>query len=224
MSIMTRLEIDVMQASELEEASAFAFKYKIPALIIHQSLSSDGLIIRGRIGGQYKIITPVNWPNGEHLGIRKFRGMSTDSLEADGFEVMLTPNLSEIDTRKEASEISDFIRTRFQPGLEIRFVIGTSNCSSPDDISKISAGLTKIPLPTCVRNDIHTKNQTSKANPTVHTGVMDSILKSLRIPIKISGNITDLKSINGHDRASWFAVNLSQAKNIIKEFKEQRNE
>jgi deoxyribose-phosphate aldolase len=88
----------------------------------------------------------------------------------------------------------------------------------------MSAGLTKIPLPTCVRNDVYTKNQTSKANPVVHASVMDSILKSLRVPIKISGNITDLKSISGHDRASLFAVNLSQAKNIVKEFKEPKNE
>jgi hypothetical protein len=217
MSVLTKLEIDVLVAGELDEAAQLAAKYHLPALVIHPGLAVEGHIARGRIRGQYKIITPIDWPKGEIFGSSKMRGLSTDALEAEGFEILLTPGKSEVDTRNEAKVITEFIRNHLGPLPEIRFVMGT--LTRPTEEIKIqSLGLKGVPLPAFVRNDISLKSQVSKANPDVHNANIDIMTESTKFPVKISGNINDLKAIASCKNADKFGVSLLQAKQIIKEF------
>lgn len=218
MSILNKLEIDVMQTSELKEASELAVKHHLPALIIHPGLASDGLAARGRVRGRFKIITPVDWPKGENFGMNKMQGLSIDALEADGFEILLTPSKTEIETRNEAKAITEFIRQHVSPTVEIRFVLGTHTRENIDVLAK---GLTKIPTPTFVRNDIHLKVQISKANPEIHNETMKKIAEHVRLPMKICGNINDIRTMAACENVGRFGVNLLQAKTIIKEFKQQ---
>jgi hypothetical protein len=60
MSILNKLEIDVTQANEVQEATSFAAKYNLPALVVHPSLALEGIYARGRAKKKYKIITPIN--------------------------------------------------------------------------------------------------------------------------------------------------------------------
>ena len=89
-AVISKLEIDVMNMNEVTEASQYALKYKLPAIVVHPGLSSEAIIARDRAGGKYNIITPIDWPKGEIFGMNKMRGLYTDNLEADGFEIMLT--------------------------------------------------------------------------------------------------------------------------------------
>lgn len=222
-AILNRLEIDVMQANELIAASELAAKYRLPALIVHPDLASEAQIARGRIRGRYKIITPVDWPKGDVFGQSKLRGLSTDALDSDGFEILLTGGKSVTDSRNEAKVFTEFIKQHLDETLEVRFVLG-SNIRDEENIANLCEALIKVRTPTLVRNDTHLKIQVSKANPTTHNALMEKIHSIIRVPIKLSGNITGVRVITSCNDAARFAVNLLQAKTIIKELQQQPDE
>lgn len=217
-AIYSKLEIDIMQSTELLEASQLAHKYKLPALVVHQGLASDALIIKGKLRGQYKLITPVDWPKGEIFGTTKFRGLTTDALEADGFEFMISINRTEADIAKEIKTLTDFVRNHLSKTAEIRFVV--TGVKSDEDLAKLGNAILQNPMPAMVRNDISLKAQVSKANPESHEKFITTLKSSASVPVKISGNINTIRSTMGIN-AARFAVNLSQAKAIIKEFNTQ---
>lgn len=214
MSVLTKLEIDVLQFSELSEAASLAAKYNLPALVIHPGLATQGLIARGRVRGKYKIITPVDWPKGDNFG-KKMQGLSLDALDTDGFEVLLTPNMSTAETANETRSITDLIRRHLSELAEVRFVLGYQ---LNDDIDKLLEGLKRIPNPTMVRNDITLKTQVGKANPEIHNQTINHIRQYLRVPLKIAGNINNIKAMASCEGVAKFGVSLTQAKAIIKEF------
>lgn len=219
-SIYGKLEIDVMQVNELHEAAEVAYKYNLPALVVHHGLSSEAIIAKNRVGAKFKIITPIDWPKGETFGTTKMRGLTTDALEADGFEILLTPNKSVNETKNEATAITEFIRRHIGPQVEIRFVLGCQT-KSEEEILNICQGLVGIRTPTLLRTDTQIKVQVSKANVNEHNRHISTIQSIIKAPVKVSGNINNLKCATECDSASRFAVNLVQAKTIIKEFKSQ---
>jgi hypothetical protein len=219
-SIFTKLEIDVMQVNEILEAVELAHKYKLPAIVVHPGLSSDAIIARLRAGGKFKIITPIDWPKGEIFGVNKLRGVTMDTLETDGFEFLLTPGKSEIDTRNEAKALTEFTKKNLSDRTEVRFVLGTS-MRTQDNIETMCKGLLNVRTPSMIRTDIALKLQVSKANSDEHNKQISMIKESIKAPIKLSGNIISIKSIAASPLASKFAVSLTQAKTIIKEFQSQ---
>jgi len=221
--IFNKLELDIMQSNEIIESVQLAHKYKFPAIIVHPGLSSDAIIARSKTGAKFKIITPIDWPKGETFGMNKLRGLSTDSLETDGFELLLTPNKLEIETRNETKVLTEFIKRHLSDQTEVRFVLGTS-MRSKENIETMCKGLISVRTPSMIRTDIQLKLQISKANPEEHNIQIQYIRDIIKAPIKISGNIVNLKSITTCPNASRFAVNLTQAKVIIKEFQSQPNQ
>src|SRR5688572_15526659 len=221
--IFNRLELDIMQANELYESVELAYKHKFPAIIVHQGLASDAHIARGKVKGKFKIITPVDWPRGEIFGQTKFRGLSTDAIEADGFEICLTGGKSEGDTRNEAIALTEFIKKHLSEIIEVRFVLGTS-IHDEAIIESMCRGLQHVRTPSMVRTDTQLKLQVSKANPDEHNRIITKIHSIISAPIKLSGNINNVRHITGCPNASRFAVNLAQARTIIKEFQQQPGE
>lgn len=218
--IFTKLEIDVMQGNELSDSVDLAIKHRFPALVVHQGLAGDAIRLRGARRGRFRIITPVDWPKGEHFGTFKFRNMLLDSLEADGFEICLTGNKNAIETRNEAKAISDFVTNHIGELTEVRFVLGTT-LFTEENIAAMCEGLKGVRTPTYLRNDTQVRLQVSKANANLHNALIDKILGTLSVPIKLSGNINGIKAVATCDRARRFAVNLSQARTIVKEFQSQ---
>lgn len=221
--IFNRLELDVMQANELSDSIELAMKHNFPAIVVHPGLSSDAIRMRGRFGGRFRIITPVDWPKGDNFGSIKMRGLSTDALEADGFEICLTGGKDEGATRNEAKALTEFIRRHIGELVEVRFVLGAF-LRDEANILSMCRGLVGVRVPTFIRTDTQLKLQVSKANTEAHNLLMDSIRGIIRAPIKISGNITSVRSVTGSPDASRFAVNLAQARGIIKEFTQQPGE
>lgn len=220
MSVLNKLEIDVMQVNELGDASALAVKYNIPALVVHPAIAGEAHIARGRMQGRYDILTPIDWPKGESFGMSKLRGLSTDALEADGFEILLTPNKTEIETRNEIQALTKFIRNHLSEHVEIRYVLGTQS----RDIEPLCRGILHTPTPDMIRNDIYLKTQVTKANAEVHNDTVEKIRSVIKAPIKICGNITNIKTLAACNNVDRFAVSLLQAKDIVKEFQQQPNE
>lgn len=220
--MLNKLEIDVLQANELHEASQLTAKYKLPAIVVHQDLASQAYIVRNQLGGRYKIITPVDWPKGTTFGMAKLRGLPTDSFENDGFEILLTGGKNVVETRNEAKELTKFIKEHLSEIHEIRFVLGTL-LRDENNIKTICEALQDVRMPSFIRNDLHLKTQVSKANSGTHNGIIELISQVFRAPYKISGNINNIQSMTECPSASRFAVSLTQAKAIIKEFNEQRS-
>ncbi len=221
--MLNTLEIDVMQANELIEASQITAKYRLPAIIVHQDLSSEAYILRAQLQSKYKIITPIDWPKGNNFGILKLRGLSTDALEVEGFEILLTGDKSLNETKNEAKLITDFIRNHLTELHEIRFVLGTT-IRNEDNVKVICEALKSVRSPSFIRNDTQLKTQVNKANPDIHNSTIKLISSIIKTPLKISGNITNFRTLTQCRSAKRFGVNLSQAKTIIKEYQSQPSE
>lgn len=219
-AIINKLEIDVMQINEVLEAVELAHKYKLPAIVVHQGLSTEAIIAKNRVGGKFSIITPIDWPKGEVFGVNKMRGLSTDSLETDGFEILLTPNKFELETRNESQVLTDFVKKRLAERKEVRFVLGTAT-RAEENIITMCKGLLTVRTPALIRTDTNLKTQVTKANTEEHNRMLEVIRSVIRAPLKVSGNFNSLKSIVAVPSAARYAVSVVQAKTIIKEFKSQ---
>jgi deoxyribose-phosphate aldolase len=209
-----------MQTNELEDAAKIATKYNFQGMVVHPQIITDALFVRGRMQGRYKIYTPVDWPKGENFGMVKLRGLSSDALDVDGFEVLLTGEKSMVETRNEAKVLTEFVKTQLSDITEIRFVIGTS-IRTPENVALMLEAFKDVRTPSYIRNDHHLKLQVSKANADNHNAFMDQLLEVFRAPVKLSGNINNVRAVTSCDRAQRFAVNINQARAIIKEFQQQ---
>ncbi len=221
--IFNRLELDIMQANELLEGVELTIKHGFPAIVSHPGLASDILRARGRFGGKFKIITPVDWPKGDNFGTVKFRGLSTDAVEADGFEIFLTGEKLLLESRNEIKALTDFIKLHLPQFTEIRFIIGAFS-RSVENIESICQAFVGVQPPNFIRTDIPLKLQVNKANSEAHNNLIKKISSIVQIPIKISGNINGVRSITECPIAGRYAVNLTQAKTIVKEFSQQPEE
>lgn len=214
--VLNRLELDVMTASEIYDAVEFTMKYKLPAMVVHPGLSSDAIAARSRTGGKFKIITPIDWPKGEIFGTTKLRGLALDSLEADGFEIMLTPGKTVAETKNEANALTEFIKSHLSDSTEVRFALGSS-MRTTEQIADMCNGLLGVRTPAFIRTDCQQKLQVGKANPTVHTQVAEQIKQIIRAPIKVSGNINSYQAMENCAGASRLGCTLAQAKSIVKD-------
>lgn len=216
-AILNRLEIDVMQSNELVDAISFTMKYNLPSIVVSNCLVGDAIRLRGRHKGRFKILTVIDHPKGETRGLLKFRGLLADALEADGYEIMLYPYTESNHVKAEASALIEFVINRFDRESEVRFVF--NSLTTPiEHVKIICNGLVGIRTPAMIRTDHQLKLQVGKANPLLHNNIISNILPIIRIPIKLSGNINNIKTINECQDASRYAVNLLQATNIAKEF------
>ncbi len=222
-ALLTRIEVDVMQAGEIADAVELAVKYKLPALVVHPALTSQAFVARGARQGKFKIITPIDWPKGDVFGQSKLRGLTADALDAEGFEFLLTGGMSTVETRTEAKALTKFVRDHLSPVVEIRFVLGTM-MRDDDNIARMCEAMTDVPTPSYIRNCIHLKTQVSKANSEVHNATMDTILSHFSAPLKICGNIGGVRAMAATQRAVRYGTSLVQARDIINEIQKQPTE
>jgi hypothetical protein len=218
--ILNRLELDVMQANELQEAAELASKYLIPAVVVHPGLSGDAIRARGRAKARFKIITPVDWAKGTEFSTNKFRGLSTDAIEADGFEILLTSGVDSGSTKREAMELTKFIKDHLSETTEVRFVLGVFN-RSDEEIDSLLSGLVGVRTPSLIRTDTQLKLQVSRANLEAHLATIEKIRKHIRAPIKVSGNVGSARMMGSIPDMHRLAVSVTQARAIIKEIQQQ---
>lgn len=215
--IGTKLEIDVMQGSELNEAMELAYVYKMQAIVVHPDLVADAAMQRVKRQATYRLITTVDWPKGEKFGVTKLHNMSVRALSCDGFEIMLGVRpLTE--SKKEMLELTEFIRKHLPQVQEIRFVLGCLS-KSQEDIKNLCLTIRDIPAPNFLRTDINLRIQQSKANIAAHTESLALIKGCVNRPIKLCGNINSAKTIVSC-KAERYGVSLKQAQGIIKELRE----
>lgn len=221
--ITTKLEIDVLQASELPDAVDLAVTHNCPAIVVHQQLMVDALMARGKRRGKFKIITPVDWPRGDTYGTVKMRGLTIDTLDTDGQEIMLTPGRTTAETTAEAVALTQFVRQHISHDAEIRFVVEATQ-KTEKELEALLAGLVGIPTPAYIRTDHALKAQVGKANVEAHNRTVDAIRAAIGSPVKVSGNVNSVRVMTSCPNAARFAVSLSQARQIVQEVEQQPDE
>lgn len=218
-TIPTKLEIDVLAINELQEAIQLAIKSFVPAIVVHSKLIQEAIILRGRMNGRFKIITPIDWPKGEKTGIAKWHSQPMDVFEADGFEIVLAANRKAGEINRDIIESTEFVKEKIGDEFDVRFTINSHDISD-DGLENIATAFQKVRQPSLIRSDTQTKTQQSKANVETHNKFISTFKKYVATPLKVSGNINDLRTaaVIGSNK---LAVNLVQAKSIIKEFTKQ---
>ena len=215
--ISQKLELDVMQASELSEAMELAHVYRMGAVVVHPDLVADAALQRIKRQGKFLILTTVDWPKGDRGGVSKFQTMSIHALSCDGFEIALGVK-TQGETKAESLAITNFMRTHLPRAREIRFVLG---CLSREqaDIDNLCMALREVPAPDLLRTDINLRCAQAKANITAHNASLTAIQACINRPIKLCGNINSAKTI-ASCKAHRYGVSLKQAQTIIKEIRE----
>lgn len=226
-AVTTKLEIDVMQINELDQAIQLAAIHNLPAIVVHPQLVTQAIGTRIRRNGRFKLISTVDWPKGDTYGMNKLRGLTKEMMELDGFEILLTGGKSEIENRNEIRVITEFIRNNIGPRLEIRFVLGT-HTKTDAECMHMARVMKDIQAPALIRTDNHLRMQVTKANAKTHSALVESIRTVCGLPLKVSGNIDSVRTIAGcltvPNPPTRFAVSLQQMQQVIKELQQQPNE
>jgi len=214
--MLERTEIDVLQSNELKTAVELAVVNSVPALVVHQSLVGEAIMLRLVRQGLFKIITPIDWSppyKGENYGNLKLRGTLASALQADGFEVLLTPGRTPDETVAEANTIAETLR-QVSRTAEIRFALHMH--SREAESLDMYRALLNVRRPAMVRTDVHTKLQT-KVNAQTHQEMCKTLKSIAQLPLKVSGNVATWRALQECTKADRVAVSLSQFETIIKE-------
>ena len=217
--MLHKLELDVMQFNELLDAARLTVKHNLPSMVVHPELSGEAYIARGTLNGKFKIITPVDWPKGINYGMQKMRGLPADALEVEGYEIIISADKSIKEIVDEVTAITNFIKNHLGD-FEVRFVVSCYN-REKEYIQQIYSALAQTRKPAMIRNDTSLKLQVSKANIDNHNQFIEEMSQTYKCPVKISGNVNNYRVVTAVANANRFAVNLTQAKNIIKEYNQQ---
>jgi hypothetical protein len=214
--LLHQLEVDLTQTSEQQHAAILAAQYSIAALVVHPSLFGEADMHRIRRQGQYKLIVPIDSPKGEAPGDLKFRGLPVRCLEADGFEIVLTPGKSPANSAAEADMLAEFVRTRIRKEAEIRFVLQVFS-STPEAVIAQCEAMAANRKPSMIRIDPRTKAQATRATPIALRNLHDGIKRVLNVQVKLSGNFSTTRSISECSWANRIGVSLSQLDSIIQD-------
>jgi len=217
-AITRKLEIDVMQGTELREAVELAVTTQMPAIVVHPELAAEANVYRGIRQGRFKILTAVDWPKGDRYAMDKLRDMPIDALSRDGFEILISDMKNPSEIKAELLTCFEFIRNHLPEVTEIRIVLGAF-MRKIEFIARACSELKHVPAPDMIRTDHHLRVQQSVANIQAHNDLIVLIREHTRRPIKISGNINSVKIITSCN-ANRFAVSLKQASGIVKEVRE----
>jgi hypothetical protein len=219
MGIARFLELDIMQSNELIDGINLAVNNKIPTIIVHQDLAQEAKNGRLARQGNFKIITPIGWPDGKKYGMEKVHMVKTDAIDVDGFEIILKEDDHPDNIKREIEILSSFIRNDLFQKLEVRIVLETIS-RKEENIEKTLEAISRTVKPDLIRNDHNTRAQQKSASAKIHLSTMDIVKNRTNINYKISGNISNIRTIAQCHKATAFGVNLKQAKNLIKEDKE----
>lgn len=213
-TLITKLEVDLFQARELDEAVPLLTAWKIPAIVVHQDLVAKAMMLRAVNQAKFKIFAPFDSPKGLLRSTLKFRDVALNVLSADGFEVQLSSSVTGKLANQEISEISELVR-KINPMAELRFVLGALSTASTIWTHYVEA-IKKFNVGGLIRTDHHTSIQQSKANCAVHTTTLEQVRAITSKGIKLSGNISSLKVI-AKCPADRYGVNFKQVRDIVGE-------
>lgn len=209
--VASRLELNALDwNAALPRVSEFAFKNRCPAIVTLPQLIPAFIADRDTKQGVYRVIAAVDFSN-QGFAMQKVRDMGGDATAADGFDIMISSGRPANEIFNEVKSVSDFLRS-INPLAEIRWVLGAF--TRPDaDINNYFKCFAKYQV-NWLRLDPQVASPRITAGHQI--GMVDSLRRGTKLPIKISGNVT--KEVVDHfmkDKGIRFDVTLEQATALL---------
>lgn len=208
-----RFELNLQTAdpSEITESATFTVRNSIPAIVVSPDAYLPATQARNLAFGGYKIIVAIDFTNGgKSYALDKLKFVPSDIMAADGFDILLTPWKTQIESSNEMAGLINFLK-RLNPATEIRWVIG-SRLWDVNNINSVLQAAKRNPA-SFIRTD---PNLISNATTEDHQTDIKRIKRHAGTAVKVSGSV-NYEAINQLDRAKRFDVNITQAKQIFKD-------
>ena len=222
-NITSKLELNLLKgsaASDFDSVGAFLIKSRIPVVVVDPEFIEAMIIERVRCQGAFKIITAIDFDKGRNYAIDKFKLLPQSIFAADGYDVLLTDGRTEKECLNELRAVSEFVRS-IDALKEIRWTLGLRT-RSHEKMGLFLPHIRAWPA-SYIRTDSALVSPAATAEK--HEDDIGFIKNELATPIKLCGNVTldtiNTFGINAGGVVHRFDVNMSQAKHIIHEIKEQ---
>lgn len=215
--ITSKLEINLLDAKTTPQiVSNFAIKYKVPAIVASPEYIAPLIAYRATMGGGYKIICALDFPKGMNYAMDKLFRANPDFVGADGFEILLSDDKSEVESKNELKAIHSYLKAN-RPTSEIRWCL-RMHTADVERTKGILKNMKTFP-PSFVRVDPHL--ETPKATSESMTEQAALIQEFVPYPIKLSGNIdfNTLQKLEKTRGVKRFDVTMQQAEFIINALK-----
>lgn len=215
-----RMELNVLDYNApLPRISEFAFKHRCPAIVVLPQLVPAFIADREAKKGVYRVVAAVDFTN-KSFAMQKVRDMGSDATAADGFDIMCSMNRPANEVFNEVKSVSDFLKSLNQLA-EIRWVLGVYgrpyaevqnflNCFNKYSVNWLRLDQRVID---------------SKLTAAQHAGMVESIRRGCKLPIKISGNVNkEVTDLFMDDKGVRFDVTLEQANSILAAYNTPKEE
>ena len=210
--VSAKFELNLIKSNPVMAANSatYAIKNRIPVIVVPPNLFMPVLAEKQRLSGNYKVIAAIDFDNlGKNYAMDKIKTLPRDILAADGWDILITPGKSMIETSKEMSNLSMFLKQGNQL-TEIRWTI-SCRAWSREIIDIILEAATKNPV-SFIRTDFDITTNTKAEEHEEHIKL---IRNKLPTPIKISGNVNWELFKKLRKSASRFDVSIDQARSIL---------
>lgn len=208
--VTTRLEVNVFSRSigDIDGLTSFVVKHRIPTIVVDPALLEVLIIERSQFNYAHKVICAIDFEN-KNYSFNKMKDLGKGIWAADGYEILVSPNRTDIETMNEMKSLREFI-IRYEPTKEVRWALNLRN--KRFDFSHALKHAKNIPG-SFIRTDINLVSPAATLD--AHREDVDTIRKVVATPIKVSGSVNyDLIMALGQSVAR-FDVTLSQARDVV---------
>lgn len=215
-----RMELNVLDyKSQLPRVSEFAYKHRCPAVVCLPELVPAFIADREAKKGVYRVIAAVDFSN-KSFAMQKVRDMGSDTTAADGFDIMCSTGRPANEIFNEIKSVSDFLKS-LNNFTEIRWVLGAYT-RPYTEVQNALNFFNKYPV-SWLRLDSRLVDP--KITAAQHGGMVESIRRGCKLPIKISGNVTkEVTDLFMNDKGVRFDVTLEQANSILAAYSAPKEE
>lgn len=215
--ITNKLEVNLLDATTTPQVvSEFALKYKIQAIVSSPEYIAPLIVHRASMGGKYKIISALDFPKGLNYSMDKLFRANPDFVGADGFEILLSSDKSEIESKNEMKAIHSYLKAN-RPLSEIRWCL-KMHTTEFEETAGILKNMKLFP-PSFVRVDPHLETPASTIEKLKAQAAI--VNEAVPYPIKLSGNIglEELQALSKIKGVKRFDVTMKQAEQIVQKLK-----
>ena len=208
--VTTRLEVNVFSRSigDIDGLTSFVVKHRIPTIVVDPALLEVLIVERSQFNYAHKIICAIDFEN-KYFSFNKMKDLGKSIWAADGYEILVSPNRTDIETMNEMKSLREFILA-YEPTKEIRWALNLRN--KKYDFSHALKHAKNIPG-SFIRTDTNLISPASTME--AHKEDVDVIKKVVAMPIKISGSVNYDLIMAMRPNVARFDVTLSQAREIV---------
>ena len=220
-SVTTKFEINILESNGNPIAAAdFAQHNRCPAVVAHPNHLAQLMANRNAKRGQYLIIAALDFPAGKKFSTDKLFSAGSDISSAEGYDILLTPNKTQVESRNEMKALHEFLK-QINPIVDIRWTLGAFTRDTKE-IQNFLENM-KVCAPKWIRVDQHLDLPNISLKD--HNKIVKLIKKTFNRSIKLSGNV-DLKLVKKYRNKDniRFDVTMEQAVTIVKALEKELTE